>query len=844
MRFRVESKIASVNVIQLVCCLLLLLGMAQISIASPPLVVPEQGPSGDVIDVMEKVCDWQISQPGYDGSQGWINGDLFAGITATYETTKEARHLEAARAWAEKFNWQLGSRTRHADDHACAQTYLDLYMLDQQDPVRYADAKTTFDYIIDNPVTFACNSNSKDFWQWCDALFMAPPVLPRLSYITGDSKYIDLMHEMWADTQGCLYDTEEHLFYRDWKYFGNRVGGEKVFWGRGNGWVIGGIVRVLQFLPHDDPLRSRYVTLLQEMCGKLATLQGEDGFWRSNLLYPAQYPNPETSGTSFFCYGIAWGVNQGILDAATFGPVIENAWQGLVANAVHDNGKLGWVQPVGAGPAASTYDTTQLYGVGAFLLAGSEMYKYYNREHLDIVEDFEVYDVDDVTRHIGAIWKDGSTNGTGSRVALGGIANQFMVIGYDNSVSPYYSEAQLEFTGVFDFSEKAILTLYCKGDNDNVTDTLYVKLKDQTGSVSVQRVDEVTLVTQAGWTELNFDLSEFTDVNLSLITQLAIGLGSESPAEPGTGSGEILIDEIMLRSSLCLSPEQFAADFNDDCDVDIHDLAIFALDWLVQYDELIVAAEPDESRLKAHYAFDETVGTASVDSTDNNYDGTAYNTSWRPDAGKYGGAILIDGAVHADSRVEIPTDSLSLSSSTVCMWVWLKPEQNPSTRFFFGHTSLPVWQNRIQVYMDGSNTLLDVGMGDTHTLNTGVASLSTEAWHHIALGWDGTDCYVYVDGQLVSSGPYSGLTSLQSLVYIGNNGNPGTAQAFNGLIDDVRIYDYRLLLEEVMWLAEAMQTEVANPKSMDLTKDGQINIEDLAVFSESWLQTSRWPVQR
>ena len=50
-----------------------------------------------------------------------------------------------------------------------------------------------------------------------------------------------------------LYDKEEHLFYRDHRYFAKReANGKKVFWGRGNGWVLGGLVEILQALPKDE----------------------------------------------------------------------------------------------------------------------------------------------------------------------------------------------------------------------------------------------------------------------------------------------------------------------------------------------------------------------------------------------------------------------------------------------------------------------------------------------------------------------------------------------------------------------------------------------------------------
>ena len=80
----------------------------------------------------------------------------------------------------------------------------------------------------------------------------------------------------------------------------------------------------------------------------------------------------ETSGTGFFVYGLAWGIHHGILPAADYRPAVERGWQALAA-AVARDGKLGWVQRVGAAPDQVSSDDTQLYGVGAFLLAASEV---------------------------------------------------------------------------------------------------------------------------------------------------------------------------------------------------------------------------------------------------------------------------------------------------------------------------------------------------------------------------------------------------------------------------------------------------------------------------------------
>jgi hypothetical protein len=150
--------------------------------------------------------------------------------------------------------------------------------------------------------------------------------------------------------------------------------GAKIFWSRGNGWVFGGLVRVLEAMPLDNPDRGMYETLYKEMAAKLIAIQPEDGMWRPSLLDPASFPVPESSGSGFFCYGLAWGINHGLLEEKTYLPAVIKAWQGLNRN-VQADGKLGYVQPIGADPRMTKAEDTEIYGVGAFLLAGSEVYK-------------------------------------------------------------------------------------------------------------------------------------------------------------------------------------------------------------------------------------------------------------------------------------------------------------------------------------------------------------------------------------------------------------------------------------------------------------------------------------
>jgi rhamnogalacturonyl hydrolase YesR len=324
-----------------------------------------------ITNQMKKVCDWQLNNPvtiNEKNENDWARAAFYTGVMATYQTTKDEKYLQAAIAWSESFDWKLAKRFRHADDHAKGQTYLEIYTL-KKDARMIEDTKNTFDSLI-----LTARAGREDWW-WCDALYMAPPVLARLAAATGDKKYLDYLNTMFWDTYDFLYDKEEHLFYRDKSYFDKKTpSGKKTFWARGNGWVMGGTVRVLQYLPKDNPEYSRYVALLKEMAASVKKIQSKDGLWRPSLLDENEVPHPETSGSAFFCYALAWGINNGILDKKEYLPVVQKAWKGL-NTYVTAEGKLQWVQPIGAAPDKVTIDNNQEYGSGAYLLAGSELVK-------------------------------------------------------------------------------------------------------------------------------------------------------------------------------------------------------------------------------------------------------------------------------------------------------------------------------------------------------------------------------------------------------------------------------------------------------------------------------------
>jgi unsaturated rhamnogalacturonyl hydrolase len=334
-----------------------------------------------------KVADWQLSHMGTfeyvrdpafrrdtAAPRDWIQAAFYIGLAAFADASREPRYVDAILAHGDAEGWGFDQRPRHADADATGAVWV-WAARRTGDPRKLAAIRARFDAVLADPssvsLEFGDDTRCQDRWCWSDALFMAPPAWVALAGATGDVRY--LAHadtEFWATTD-FLYDRQNQLYFRDSRFIIRRDAADrKIFWGRGNGWVFAGLARILSELPADYPSRPRYEALFKQMAAKLVTLQGSQGYWPVSLLEPQK--TPETSGTGFFVYGLAWGVNHGVLPAPQYRPSVVRGWRALTA-AVESDGKLGWVQRVGAAPDQVGPDDTQLYGVGAFLLAASEV---------------------------------------------------------------------------------------------------------------------------------------------------------------------------------------------------------------------------------------------------------------------------------------------------------------------------------------------------------------------------------------------------------------------------------------------------------------------------------------
>ena len=330
----------------------------------------------NVLLAIRKVNDYWISQHPRPGGKNWLDATYYTGDLAAYGATGEQRYLNYALTWAQQNNYNLhgGSTTRNADDQATGQAYLDLFQITKNSS---SIAQITTD--IQNMV----NSSKSNDWWWIDALNMSMPCFAQLGTLYKNNAYYSKMYALYNYTKSIdggtgLYDTKTHLWFRDSSFLPPYAspGGKNVYWSRGNGWVFAAHAKVLTNLPTSESHYQEYLTTFKNMAAALASRQRSDGFWNVNLGDAQDFPGPESSGTAFFVYGMAWGLNNGFLDRATYLPIVNRAWNGLVTVAVQANGSLGYVQSTGDQPASGqpvTAQSSAAYGVGAFLLAGQQV---------------------------------------------------------------------------------------------------------------------------------------------------------------------------------------------------------------------------------------------------------------------------------------------------------------------------------------------------------------------------------------------------------------------------------------------------------------------------------------
>ena len=332
---------------------------------------------------MKKYADY--STPSFVGrerpSNIWTRGVYYEGLMELHTIYPREDYYNYANNWANYHKWGLrnGNTTRNADDQCCGQTYIDLYRISPS-PEKLKNIRLSIDMVVNTP--------QNDDWSWIDAIQMGMPVFAKLGKTFNEPKYFDKMWEMYSFSRNKhggngLYNPKDALWWRDKDFVPpyKEPNGEDCYWSRGNGWVYAALVRVLNEIPANEKHHLDYLNDFTAMSKALKNCQREDGFWNASLHDASNFGGKETSGTALFVYGMAWGISNGYLDKKEYLPVVTKAWNAMVKDAVHPDGFLGYVQGTGKEPKdgqPTTYDSVpdfEDYGVGCFLLAGSEVYR-------------------------------------------------------------------------------------------------------------------------------------------------------------------------------------------------------------------------------------------------------------------------------------------------------------------------------------------------------------------------------------------------------------------------------------------------------------------------------------
>ncbi len=337
-----------------------------------------------VLQLMKKVADWQLANPTGKGLNTWDYAPFYIGLMQLYTISKDEKYLNAIVEMGDSVNWTPRARPYDANVYAITQVFYELYEIKED---KHIIDRSNFMLEmplrrrLENDVTFDGNKYWWEWWSWCDSLFMAPPAYARAAAVLNNPEYLNFMTERWWDTSDYLYDKKEHLYFRDDRFFNKKSkNGSKIYWSRGNGWVIGGLTRVLDYMPKNHPERKKFEQQFIEMCTRLSAIQTEGGYWGQSLLDTKFYPQKESSGTAFFIHGMAWGVNNGLLPKDQFMPIIKKGWD-FLTEAIHTDGTFGYVQEVGDSPTDVSFDDSESYGSGAFLLAATEIYKLINTKY-------------------------------------------------------------------------------------------------------------------------------------------------------------------------------------------------------------------------------------------------------------------------------------------------------------------------------------------------------------------------------------------------------------------------------------------------------------------------------
>ena len=344
------------------------LGSNGVNFTVQGLQLPTQA---QVLAAIEDVNNyWIANNP--PGNANWDEATYYTGDLAAYDATGQTNYLTTAETWATQNGYSLctsacgegagGNTTTFPDYQAAGEAYIRLYQINNNSSDLSGIAESVGGMV---------NSTVDNEWTWIDAINMSMPDFVELGSMDNNTNYYTKMYSLYSYAKYSvgLYDSATGLWWENGTYVGTST-----HWSRGNGWVFAAHAKVLSVLPNTDPNYAEYLSTFTTMAAALAERQQPGGYWNCDLT-GTDYAGPESSGTAFFLYGLAWGLNNGILDQNTYLPVVEKAWNFLANTAIQPSGLLGYVQSSNAanGPGPTSATSTYNYGVGAFLLAGRQM---------------------------------------------------------------------------------------------------------------------------------------------------------------------------------------------------------------------------------------------------------------------------------------------------------------------------------------------------------------------------------------------------------------------------------------------------------------------------------------
>ena len=354
----------------------------------------------NIVACMESVNDNFMKRHRPDGetvgsntvhlSNAWTTSVYFEGLMALNRVSPQSKYTEYALIWAETNRWNFKGipQTLDSDNQCCAQTYIDLYRM-----YGNPQALNHVERMVNNVV----NNTTQNDWKEVSALQTAMPVYAKMCALKKDMRYVERMMELYHHLRNTigLYNPIDGLWWQSAAYMPpyKEPNGANCYWSRGNGWALAGLARTLEEIDSaipdftDEELQKlkdiRHVLAMDFVSTAMAVKnrQREDGFWNCSLADSLHYGGPESTSTSLFIYGMAWGIRKHLLSPDIFLTAVLKGWRGMTEKAVHPEGTLGYVQgegqePKDSQPVRHAFRTEgEDFATGCFLLAGSEMFR-------------------------------------------------------------------------------------------------------------------------------------------------------------------------------------------------------------------------------------------------------------------------------------------------------------------------------------------------------------------------------------------------------------------------------------------------------------------------------------